>query len=63
MIMVYFGFGLDRFIHDYGLFWVRFRQVYTGLWLILGSGLDRFIQDYGLFWVRLRQVSLYKYQI
>jgi hypothetical protein len=30
--MVYSEFGSDRFIQDCGLFRVRFRQVYTGLW-------------------------------
>jgi hypothetical protein len=43
-ITVYSGFGLDRFIQDYSLFRVWFRQVYTGL-VYSGFGLDRFIQD------------------
>ena len=53
-ILVYSGFGLDRFIQDYGLFRVWFRQVYTRFWFIQigldrilvysGFGLDRFIQ-------------------
>jgi hypothetical protein len=33
-ILVYSGFGLDRFIQDSGLFMVWFRQVYTGFWFI-----------------------------
>ena len=45
-ISVYSGFGLDRFIHDSGLFSVLFWH-------------DWFIQDSGLFGVRFRQVSLY----
>ena len=53
--MVYSGFDLDRFIQDYGLFRVWFRQVYTRFWFIQ-FGLDRFIQDSGLFRVWFRQV-------
>jgi hypothetical protein len=30
-------FGLDRFIQDFGLSMVRFRQVYTGFWFVQGS--------------------------
>ena len=57
-ILVYSGFGLDRFIQDSGLFRVWF----TGLYRILvysGFGLDKFIQDSGLFRVWFRQVSPY----
>ena len=59
MILVYSGFGLDRFIHDSGLFRLWFRQVYTGFWfrqVYSGFGLDRFIHDSGLFRVWFRQV-------
>jgi hypothetical protein len=27
----------DRFIQDSGLYWILFRQVYTGFWFILDS--------------------------
>jgi hypothetical protein len=37
MILVYSGFGLDRFIHDSGLFRVQFKQV--SLWLDLQHSL------------------------
>jgi hypothetical protein len=62
-IMVYSEYSLDRFIQDFSLFrvWFRqvfyrilvytgfwFRQVYAGFWFIQRS-LDRFMQDSGLF--------------
>jgi hypothetical protein len=56
MILVYSGFGLDRFIQYFGLFRVWFRQVYSVFWFIQGFGLDRFIHDSGLFRVWFRQV-------
>ena len=55
-ILVYSEYSLDRFIQDFGLFrvWFRqvytefwFRQVYAGFWFIQRS-LDRFMQDSGL---------------
>jgi hypothetical protein len=36
-MLVCSGFGLDRFIQDFDLFTVRFRQVYTGFWFVHGS--------------------------
>ena len=36
MILVYSGFGLDRFTQDSGLFRVWFKQVYTEFWFIQG---------------------------
>jgi len=40
--LVYSEFGLDRFIQDFGLFRVRFRQVLYRILVHSGFGLNRF---------------------
>jgi hypothetical protein len=49
-ILVYSGIGLDRFIQDFGLFRVWFRQVYTGFWFRQGYTGFWFRQVYTGFW-------------